>query len=160
MRPSLGREAAVAVDAVVAVDTVVDSEEVVEETQAMAATAAPGTGVAVAMAGAVAEDMVVDVEVEADTETEGTGLEEMVDTVVDPDTEAREATEVAREVMEDRADTEVVREEAMAATKEADCLLQENTVLKNKLTTFPTIPIKILTFDVFTTTCLLAPLIS
>merc|ERR1712083_665797 len=98
-------------------------------------------------------DMVVDVEVEEDTETEG--LEEMVDTVVDPDTVAREATEVAREVMEDRADMEVAREEAMAATKEADCLLQENTVLKNKLTTFPTIPIKILTFDVFTTTCLL-----
>jgi hypothetical protein len=51
------------------------------------------------------------VEVEVDTETEGTGLEEMVDTVVDPDTEAREAMEVAREVMEDRADMEVAREE-------------------------------------------------
>ena len=34
-----------------------------------------------------------------------------MDTVVDPDTEVREATEVAREVMEDRADMEVAREE-------------------------------------------------
>merc|ERR1712244_132612 len=99
-------------------------------------------------AAAMAEAVEADVE---DTETAGTGLEETVDTEVDP-------TEAAREDTARGAATAAVREEGTEVTEKIRlCVRKENnTVLKQ--TYFPTITI--LTFDVSTTTCLLAPLIS
>jgi len=141
----------------VAVDTVVDSAEAVEETQdtaAMAGAEMAATEVDVEAAAAMVEAVEVDVE---DTEMAGTGLEEMADTEVDPMEAAREVTARVADTEADRA-TAVVREEGTEATEKIRlCVRKENnTVLKQ--TYFPTITI--LTFDVSTTTCLLAPLIS
>jgi len=145
------------VDAEAAVDTGVASAEAVEETQDTVATAGAemaATEVDAEAAAAMAEAVEVDVE---DTETAGTGLEETVDTEVDPTEAAREDTARVAATEADRA-TAVAREEGTEATEKIRlCVRKENnTVLKQ--TYFPTITI--LTFDVSTTTCLLAPLIS
>jgi len=156
MRPSPVKEDVV-VDAEAAVDTVVDLEEAVEETQDTVATAGAEMAameVDAEAAAAMAEAVEVDAE---DTETAGTGLEETEDTEVDPTEAARVDTDRVVAMEADRA-TAVVREEGMEVTEKIRlCMRKENnTVLKK--TYFPTITI--LTFDVSTTTCLLAPLIS
>merc|ERR1719384_1064765 len=100
----------------------------------------------------MAEAVEVDVE---DIET--AGLEETEDTEVDPTEAAREDTARVAATEADRA-TAVARGEGTEVTEKIRlCVRKENnTVLKQ--TYFPTITI--LTFDVSTTTCLLAPLIS
>jgi len=145
-------------DAEADVDTAVDSEEaVVEETQdmvVMAGAVTEATEVDEEAAVAMAVAVVVDV---GDTEMEGTGLEEMVDMAADPTEEAREDTDRVA-AMEAARDTAVDRVEATAATEKISlCTRKENNIVL-KQTYFPTITI--LTFDVSTTTCLLAPLIS
>jgi len=143
-------------DAEADVDTAVDSEEaVVEETQdmvVMAGAVTEATEVDEEAAVAMAVAVVVDV---GDTEMEG--LEEMVDMAADPTEEAREDTDRVA-AMEAARDTAVDRVEATAATEKISlCTRKENNIVL-KQTYFPTITI--LTFDVSTTTCLLAPLIS
>jgi len=140
------------------VATAVGSEEdVVEETQDMVVMAGDVTEAmevdeeaAVAMAVAV----VVDV---GDTETEGTGLEETVVMAADPTEGAREDTDRVAAMEAARA-MAVDRVEATEATEKISlCTRKENNIVL-KQTYFPTITI--LTFDVSTTKCLLAPLIS
>jgi len=138
------------------VATAVGSEEdVVEETQDMVVMAGDVTEAmevdeeaAVAMAVAV----VVDV---GDTETEG--LEETVVMAADPTEGAREDTDRVAAMEAARA-MAVDRVEATEATEKISlCTRKENNIVL-KQTYFPTITI--LTFDVSTTKCLLAPLIS
>lgn len=143
-------------DAEADVDTAVDSEEAVveEDMVVMAGAVTEATEVDEEAAVAMAVAVVVDV---GDTEMEGTGLEEMVDMAADPTEEAREDTDRVA-AMEAARDTAVDRVEATAATEKISlCTRKENNIVL-KQTYFPTITI--LTFDVSTTTCLLAPLIS